>query len=48
MLGGRLVFTFLSISEVYISDPDIRESLTTIEAINVVGSRAPSFMILPS
>lgn len=48
MLGGRLVFTFPSISAVYISDPDIRESLTTIEAINTEGGRAPSFMILPS
>ena len=47
MLGGRLVFTFPSISAVYMSDPDIRESLTTIEAINAVGDRAPSFMILP-
>ena len=48
MLGGRLVFTFPSILEVYISDPDIQESLTTIEAINAVGGRASSFMILPS
>ena len=47
MLRGCLVFTFPSISAVYILDPDIQESLTTIKAINAVGDRAPSFIILP-
>lgn len=42
-LGGFLAFTFPSISAVYMLDPDTRESLTLIEAINVVGDRVPGF-----
>jgi hypothetical protein len=46
-LGGRLVFTFPEISAVYIADPDTRETLTSIEAINAVGDTIPGFLILP-
>jgi hypothetical protein len=46
-LGGRLVFTFPDVSAIYMADPDTRESLTTIEAINVMGDYAPAMIILP-
>ena len=36
-LKGRLVFTFPEVSVVYMSDPDTRESLTSLEAINAAG-----------
>ena len=46
-LKGRLVFTFPNIAAVYMSDPDTRESLTGLEAINAVGGTAPEMFILP-
>jgi hypothetical protein len=32
---------------VYIADPDTRETLISIEAVNAVGDRVPGFLILP-
>ena len=46
-LKGCLVFTFLEVSTVYISDPDTRESLTSLEAINTIRDAAPSILSLP-
>jgi hypothetical protein len=46
-LKGRLVFTFLDVVAVYMSDPDIRESLTRLEAINAAGEVALAMLILP-
>ena len=46
-MGRRLVFTFLEISAVYMADPDTRETLTSIKAINAVGDAIPGFLILP-
>ena len=38
---------FPEVSAVYMSDPDTRESLTSLEAINAAGDAAPSMLILP-
>ena len=46
-LQGRVVFTFPKVAAVYMSDPDTRESITSIEAINAAGEVAPSMLILP-
>ena len=37
---------FPEVSVVYISDPDMREFLTLLEAINAAGDTAPSILIL--
>ena len=41
------MFTFPDISAVYIADPDTRESLTLIVAINAEGDTVPDMLILP-
>jgi hypothetical protein len=46
-LNGRVVFTFPDVSAVYMSSPETRESVTTIECINATGSYIPGFLILP-
>ena len=46
-LQGRVVFTFSKVAAVYMSDPDTRESITSIEAINAAGEAALSMLILP-
>jgi hypothetical protein len=46
-LKGRIVFTFPDIAAVYMSDPDTRESITGLEAINATGDTAPVMLILP-
>jgi hypothetical protein len=46
-LRERLVFTFANIKAVYLSDPDTRESITTIESCNTIGDAAPGFIIMP-
>jgi hypothetical protein len=46
-LGRRLVFTFPKVTAVYIADPDTRETVTGIEAINAVGDAASSLLIMP-
>jgi hypothetical protein len=42
-----MVFTFPNVAAVYILDPDTRDSITSIEAINATGEAAPSMLILP-
>jgi hypothetical protein len=42
-----LVFTFPDVAAVYISNPDTRESLTSLEAISAAGDAAPAMLILP-
>jgi hypothetical protein len=39
---------FPNITVVYISNPDIRESITSIEAINTTRDTVPVILILPS
>ena len=38
---------FPDVAAVYISDPDIRELMTGLEAINTAGNTAPVMLILP-
>jgi hypothetical protein len=47
-LNRRIVFTFPDVSTVYMSSPETRESVTSIEYISATGSYIPSFLILPS
>jgi hypothetical protein len=44
-LQGRIVFTFLDVTAVYISDPNVREIYTGLEAISSGGRKAPSMLI---
>ena len=46
-MKGRIVFTFPDVTAVYISDPDTRELMTGLEAINTAGDTAPVMLILP-
>jgi hypothetical protein len=46
-LQGRIIFTFLDVTAMYMSNPDIRESFTSLEAISAGGKKAPSMLILP-
>jgi hypothetical protein len=46
-LNGRVVFTFPDVSAVYMSSPETRESVTSIECISATGSYIPGFLILP-
>jgi hypothetical protein len=46
-LQGRIVFTFPDVAAVYMSDPDVREMCTGLEAISGGGRKAPSMLILP-
>jgi hypothetical protein len=46
-LQGRIVFTFLNVTAVYMSDLDVREIYTGLEAINNGGRKVPSILILP-
>jgi hypothetical protein len=45
-LQGRIVSTFLDVVAMYISNPDIRESFTSLEAISIKGKKALSMLIL--
>jgi hypothetical protein len=46
-LKGYIVFMFPDVAAVYMSDPDTRESITSLEAINAAGDTAPVILILP-
>jgi hypothetical protein len=46
-LQDRIVFTFFDVTAVYISDPNVREMCTGLEAINGKRRKAPSMLILP-
>jgi hypothetical protein len=46
-LQGRIVFTFSDVAVVYMSDPDVREMCTGLEAISGGGRKVPSMLILP-
>jgi hypothetical protein len=46
-LKGYIIFTFPNITAVYISDPDTRESITGLEAINTTSNTVPVMLILP-
>ncbi len=46
-LGRRVVFTFPEVTAVYIADPDTRETVTGIEAINAIGDATSALLIMP-
>jgi hypothetical protein len=46
-LGSRIVFTFEYIKAVYLSDPDLRETITFVESVNGDGTAAMPMLILP-
>jgi hypothetical protein len=45
-LQGRIVFTFPDVTAVYMSDPNVREMYTSLEAISSGGKKVPSMLIL--
>lgn len=46
-LQGRIVFMFLDVTAVYMSNPDVREIYTGLEAISGGGRKISSMLILP-
>ena len=46
VIAGRVVITHLTTKNVYLADPDNRESLTAVETVCADGSTTPPMLIL--